>query len=228
MQLPPAPLSPRFLTYHTYVWYSKSMNPPPLTRRQEEVLRIVEDSVAKQGYVPTLREMAVSIGVSSLRTVRDHLAALERKGYLRRPAGRRRAINILRPIRPSSGGVPILGRVAAGRPILAVENLEGELTLAPPAHGRSVHFALRVKGDSMTGAGIQEGDFLIVRRAETAEPGEIVVALLGEEATVKRLRKKRGGFCLEAANPAYPDVPLDRQTPPARIIGRVVGLYRAV
>ena len=204
------------------------MSPPLLTRRQEELLRIIEDSTAERGYVPTLREMAVSIGVASLRTVRDHLAALERKGYLRRPAGRRRAIDILRPTRSLSGGVPILGRVAAGRPILAAENLEGELALAPPARGRSVHFALRVKGDSMTGAGIQEGDFVIVRRQETAEPGEIVVALLGEEATVKRLRKKRTGFYLEAANPAYPDVPLDRQTPPARIIGRVVGLYRAV
>jgi repressor LexA len=172
--------------------------------------------------------MAREMGITSLQGVKDHLAALERKGYLRRVPGQRRAIEIIHHLVPLAGSIPILGRVAAGRPLLAVENLEGTLTLGPALLGHGTHFALRVQGDSMTGAGIQDGDFVIVRQQDTADPGDIIVVLLEEEVTVKRLRKQGKVLYLEAANTAYAPIPLTRQTSPPRILGKVVGLYRGL
>ena len=207
------------------------MTPPPLTPRQERLLAFIEEQVARRGYAPTLREIAQHMDIASLQGVKDHMAALERKGYLRRVPGRRRAIELAAHRRrwPSSGGgVPILGQVAAGRPILAVENLEGVLALGPALLGGGTHFALRVRGDSMDGAGIADGDHVVVLQQDTADPGDIVVALLGEEVTVKRLRKKGGEFLLEAANAAYAPVPLTGSAPAPRILGKVVGLYRAL
>jgi repressor LexA len=124
------------------------------------------------------------------------------------------------------GSLPILGRVAAGRPLLAVENREGTLSLSTEMLGTGEHFALRVQGDSMIEAGISDGDYVIVRQQETANPGEIVVALLGEEVTVKRLRKKGATLFLEAANPTYAPIPLTGSSVTPRILGTVVGLYR--
>ncbi|MGH7963196.1 MAG: transcriptional repressor LexA [Candidatus Binatia bacterium] len=197
-----------------------------LTARQERLLQVIEASLAKRGYVPTLREMAQAMGITSLQGVKDHLAALERKGYLRRFPGRRRALEVVQRLAPLEGHVPILGRVAAGRPLLAVENQEGLLSIGPTLLGKGVHFALRVQGDSMIDAGIQEGDYVIVRQQDSADPGEIVVALLGEEATVKRLRQKGRAFFLEAANVAYAPIPLTRDSSAPRILGKAVGLYR--
>jgi repressor LexA len=145
-------------------------------------LQIIEDSLTQRGYVPTLQEMAHATGIASLHGVKRHLAALERKGYLRRFSGRRRALEIIHRVVPLEGSSPILGRVAAGRPVLAVENHEGVLSLGP--------------------------------------------ALLGEEATVKRLRKEGQRLFLEAANAAYAPIPLTRQSPAPRILGTVVGVYQ--
>jgi repressor LexA len=197
-----------------------------LTPRQEKLLRLIEDAQAKRGYAPSLQELARAMGVSSLQGVKDHLAALERKGYLRRTPGRRRAIEVLQRLVPLEGSLPILGRVAAGRPLLAVENREGTLSLGTELLGNGAHFALRVQGDSMVEAGISDGDYVVVRQQETADPGEIIVALLGDEVTVKRLRKKGSALSLEAANPAYAPIPLTGSSPPPRILGTVVGLYR--
>src|SRR5262245_39179947 len=127
------------------------MSTIPLTDRQARLLRMIEDSLAKRGYVPTLQEMAHAMGIASLHGVKRHLIALERKGYLRRFPGRRRAIEVVQRITPLEGNVPILGRVAAGRPLLAVENQEGVLSLGPSLLGKGTHFALRVQGDSMIG-----------------------------------------------------------------------------
>lgn len=204
------------------------MSTIPLTERQERLLRFIETSVTKRGYVPTLQEMADAMGIASLQGVKDHLTALERKGYLRRAPGRRRAIEVTQPITPITGSVPILGRVAAGRPLLAVENREGALSLDNSLLGTGSHFALQVQGDSMIEAGIQEGDYVIVRQQDSATPGDIVVALLGEEVTVKRLRKKGSALFLEAANPAYEPIPLTGTSPAPRILGVVVGQYRAL
>jgi repressor LexA len=198
----------------------------PLTSRQERLLRIIEQSVAQRGYAPTLQEMAQAMDITSLQGVKDHLAALERKGYLQRSPGRRRAIAVMQPLFPVDGSVPILGRVAAGKPLLAVENQEGALRLNADLLGTGVHFALRVQGDSMIDAGIGDGDHVIVRQQDSADPGDIVVALLGEEVTVKRLQKKGSALFLEAANVAYAPIPLTRQSSSPRILGVVVGLYR--
>jgi len=202
------------------------MSTIPLTPRQERLLRIIEESVAKRGYAPTLQEMAQAMGIASLQGVKDHLSALERKGYLNRFPGRRRAITVPQPLLPLEGSVPILGRVAAGKPLLAVENQEGALSLNAELLGTATHFALRVQGDSMTDAGIEDGDHVIVRQQDEANPGDIVVALLGEEVTVKRLRKQGAALFLEAANAAYAPIPLTRQSSSPRILGVVVGLYR--
>ena len=202
------------------------MSTIPLTSRQEKLLRLIEETQAKRGYAPSLQELAHAMGISSLQGVKDHLTALERKGYLRRSPGRRRAIEVLQRLVPLEGSLPILGRVAAGRPLLAVENREGALSLSPELLGTGEHFALRVQGDSMIEAGISDGDYVIVRQQETANSSEIVVALLGDEVTVKRLRKKGSALFLEAANPAYAPIPLTGSSPIPRILGIVVGLYR--
>jgi repressor LexA len=202
------------------------MSTTPLTGRQVRLLQVIEDSLAKRGYVPTLQEMAQAMGIASLHGVKRHLLALERKGYLRRFPGRRRAIEIIQRVVPLEGSVPILGRVAAGRPLLAVENQEGVLSLGPALLGKGTYFALRVQGDSMIEEGIQENDYVIVRQQDTAESGEVVVVLLGEEVTVKRLRKDGKKLFLEAANAAYAPIPLTQQSPSPRILGTVVGVYR--
>jgi repressor LexA len=190
------------------------------------LLQVIEEIQAKRGYAPSLHELAQAMGITSLQGVKDHLAALERKGYVRRTPGRRRAIEVIQRLVPLEGSLPILGRVAAGRPLLAVENREGTLSLSTEMLGTGEHFALRVQGDSMIEAGISDGDYVIVRQQETANPGEIVVALLGEEVTVKRLRKKGATLFLEAANPTYAPIPLTGSSVTPRILGTVVGLYR--
>jgi len=202
------------------------MSTLPLTSRQEKLLRLLENMQTAHGYAPSLQELAQAMGISSLQGVKDHLAALERKGYIRRTPGRRRAIEVLQRLLPLEGSLPILGRVAAGRPLLAVENREGTLSLSPELLGTGEHFALRIQGDSMIEAGISNGDYVIVRQQEAADLGEIVVALLGDEVTVKRLRKKGSTLFLEAANPAYTPIPLTGSFPAPQILGTVVGLYR--
>src|SRR5262245_43489001 len=121
------------------------MSTIPLTSRQEKLLRLIEEIQAKRGYAPSLQELAHAMRISSLQGVKDHLAALERKGYLRRSPGRRRAIEVLKRLVPIEGSLPILGRVAAGRPLLAVENREGALSLSSELLGTGEHFALRVQ-----------------------------------------------------------------------------------
>jgi repressor LexA len=202
------------------------MSPLPLTPRQERLLRTIEASFAQRGYAPTLQELAQAMGIASLQGVKDHLTALERKGYLRRVPGKRRAIEVVHHLMAAEGTIPILGRVAAGRPLLAVEHREGTLSLGSALLGGGTLFALQVQGDSMTGAGIASGDYVIVRQQDAADPGEIVVALLGDEVTVKWLRQKGRGFFLEAANAAYASIPLTPHPTSSRILGKVVGLYR--
>lgn len=197
----------------------------PLTTAQERLLRFIETTLQRRGYPPSLEEMAQATGAAFRSGVQVHLRALARKGYIRRGAGQSRALEVLHPRLPASGTVPILGRVAAGTPLLAVENYDGVLSLGPDLLGKGPHFALRVHGDSMIGAGIAEGDYVLVRQQHTAESGEIVIALLGEDATVKRLRKRGKTLMLEAANPAYAPISLTHTTPPPQILGKVVGVY---
>lgn len=185
--------------------------------------------MARTGYAPSVRELCDALGLRSTATVHQHLHQLERRGYIRRPAHRARAIEFLVPRRdpaPVLGGVAhvrVLGRVPAGSPRLATEELEGSLAIPDQSmSGRA--FALRVRGDSMVGAGIQDGDYVVVMGGDDAPNGSVVVALLGEEATVKRLRLRADGPWLEAENPAYPPIAARE----ARVLGQVIGIYRSV
>jgi len=202
--------------------------PSPLTSRQEQLLRYIETCITEWGHPPTLYEMAQMMGGITVRAVKDHLNALEKKGYLSRPPGKRRAIGLLQNRSQQVEGIPIVGRVAAGIPILSVENMEGILPIKPERLGKANYFALRVRGDSMIGAGINEGDHVIVQQQETARNGDIVVALLGDETTVKFFRISGKELFLEAANPAYPPIPFTAKAHEPKILGRVVGLYRSI
>jgi repressor LexA len=204
---------------------------PPLTERQAEVLSFIREQIISQGYAPSVREIGQGVGLSSSGTVQHHLAELEAKGYIFR-RGERKTIRVLQPGLPEQPVplVPLVGRTAAGTPLLAVENIEDYIPV-PAGTMRVVEgcFALRVVGDSMVGAGILNGDLVIVRPQSEAESGSIVVARLENEATgesgvtVKRLRRAAGGLELLAENPAYP--PMDATH--ARVEGIVVGLTRA-
>jgi repressor LexA len=200
------------------------MSPKGPTEAQKKVLEFIREEVRKRGLPPTIREIGKRFGFRSTGTVRDHLRALEQKGYLRRTQNRSRGIELDPKLKEDR--VPILGRVAAGLPILAEENLEGHIDLNEVLHARDAeHFALRVQGDSMMGAGIMEGDYVIVHSKDTAEFGEIVVALVDGQVTVKRLKPGKGKEAplLVPENPAYKPIPVTEET---RILGTVVSLLR--
>ena len=192
--------------------------PENLTPRQGEVLDFILERLHTVGSPPTIREIAQHFDFSSTGSPRVHLKALARKGYLRLNPQISRGIEVL----ARAIGIPIVGRVKAGGPDLAVEDVEGYLELSRVFPQQESLFALRVKGDSMVGMGIMDGDLAIVRRQPSAEEGEIVVALVEEEATVKRFFKEPQGVRLEPANPAYePIISKD-----AIIVGKVIGLVR--
>jgi repressor LexA len=197
-----------------------------LTPRQRELLAALEAAIARTGYAPSVRELCAALGLRSTATVHSHLRQLERAGRIRRASHQARAIEVLsRPLPEREGvrSVPVLGRVPAGAPLTAYEEADGALPVPDLVPERRL-FALRVRGDSMVGAGILDGDYVLVEPREDVEPGSVVVALLGEEATVKRLTVRPDGPWLVAENPAYPPIGARE----ARILGRVVALYRPV
>jgi repressor LexA len=197
-----------------------------LTKRQQEIFEFIKGYLGKHGYPPTVREIGKAIGLASPSTVHAHLAKLEKSGLVRRDPTKPRALELLvdrakRVVRP---GMPLVGTVAAGQPVLAEENIEEYLELPSVMGGESGDFVLRVRGDSMRDAGILEGDFVVVRPADDADDGEIVVALLGDEATVKRLHHEPDGLRLEPENPAHEPI----RSAEAKVIGRVIGVFRKV
>jgi repressor LexA len=198
-----------------------------LTKRQKEIFDFIRKYAAKYGYPPTVREIGKAVGLHSSSTVHAHLANLEKIGLLRRDPTKPRAIELLvdkakKAIR--SPGLPLVGEVAAGEPVLADERIEEYLEVPEVIGGETGDYILRVKGDSMKDAGILEGDYVIVRPAEIAGNGEIVVALLEDEATVKRFYKEKQRIRLEPANKAYKPI----RTNDAHLLGRVVGVFRKV
>jgi repressor LexA len=200
------------------------------TGRDREILEFIREAILGRGSPPTIREIGEAFGIASTNGVRYHLDLLERRGLIRRRGHVSRGIEILsgpgrKPAAPPVP-VPVVGRVAAGAPLLAEQNIEGHLFLDPALLPGKGHFALRVRGDSMTGAGILDGDTVLVRPQREAEPGEIVVALLGDEATVKRLARRRGRYYLDPENEAYEPIPLGDDGREARVLGRVVALIR--
>lgn len=198
----------------------------PLTARQHEILQHVAASIRRSGIVPSIREIGHALGMRSPSTVHQHLAALERKGYLRRDGDRMRVLEITDRTTLSDAeevvSLPLVGRVSAGVPVLAEQQIEEMIPIPRRFVGwNDESFLLTVRGNSMIGAGIFEGDLVIVRCQPTADRGEIVVALQGDEATVKRLDVADGRPVLRAENPAYAPIRGEFE-----ILGRVVGLLR--
>jgi repressor LexA len=198
-----------------------------LTERQREVLDFISGSINRCGYPPTLREIGSHFGIRSTNGVNDHLRALEKKGYLHREDLKSRA---LRPIMASSQtvDVPVLGKVAAGQPLLAVRNYEDTVKVDRFFIGQSREvFALRVKGDSMIEDGILDGDYVFVRKQLQADPGEVVVAMIGDEATVKRYYPEGDSIRFQPANASMqPIVVRKRDFRSVNLIGVVIGVYR--
>ena len=214
-------------------------DPPRLTQRQRAVLDCIRDALRRDGRPPTLREIGAEVGIRSTNGVSDHLKALEAKGYIDRSSGRSRGVRIIdldsngRTESPAAvHRIPVLGRIAAGLPIHADENVEQVIEVTTDLPGLSMDrglFALRVSGESMIGDGIFDGDLIFVAPASTAKPGAIVVALIDDEATVKRYYPENGRIRLEASNPEMGPIHISREDGRAAVIqGIVVGVYRKI
>lgn len=200
-----------------------------LTPTQEKVLDFLKHSLKKRGFPPTVREIASNFGLKSPRGPQKTLHLLERKGYLKRTPGESRAIEILKGIGVPVGEtfpIPIVGQVAAGAPVLAIENIKGYLHLDRSLVSSENVFLLKVEGDSMIDAHIQDGDFALVKPQRDAENGEIVVALIEDEATIKRIFKKRDFIRLEPANPRMEPIVIKKGEKNLVIVGKVVGIFR--
>jgi len=201
-----------------------------LPERQRRILEVIRDQVVEHGYAPSTRQIGEAVGLRSTSTVARHLRALEERGFLRRGTAMARPIDVRLFLRAEPGAassantvtVPVVGDIAAGTPILAEEHCDDTLTLPRELVGRGTVFALRVRGDSMIGAAICDGDTVVVRSGQEAQSGDIVAAMIGEEATVKVLRRRGGHVLLEPRNPAYEVIDGDE----AVILGKVVSVMR--
>jgi repressor LexA len=198
-----------------------------LTGKQQRVLGYIVEHLERHGYPPTLKEIAGHFGISSPNAVRDHLRALEGKGFLRRDADKSRALTVVgRERRPARRGLPLLGEVAAGSPLLAEQNFQDAVDLGGYFGDDPGTFVLRVKGDSMIGAGINDGDLVVVRHQETLASGEIGVVILGQEATVKRVFVEGRRLRLQPENDRLVPMLVSRNDPEIRIGGKVIGVIR--
>jgi repressor LexA len=202
-----------------------------LTKRQQEIFDFIKRYSARYGYPPTVRDIGKAVGLASSSTVHQHLANLEKIGLLRRDPSKPRAIELLdravqevRNIVRPSDGLPLVGSVAAGQPVLAEENIEEYVAVPEQAGGDRGEYLLRVRGDSMKNAAILEGDVVVVRPQDTAEDGEIIVALVGEEATVKRYFREADHVRLQPENETMEPI----RSREVRVLGRVVGLMRTM
>ncbi len=209
-----------------------------LTPRQRKVLDVIRASVDRRGYPPSMREIGEAVGLTSTSSVAHQLAALERKGFLRRDPNRPRAVDVRTPdeaapsydetgsgdARPTPTFVPLVGRIAAGGPILAEEAIEDVFPLPRELVGEGALFLLRVAGDSMVDAAICDGDWVVIRQQPVADNGDIVAALIDGEATVKTYKRREGHVWLMPHNPAYEPIPGDEAT----VLGRVVAVLRRV
>ncbi len=205
-----------------------------LTKRQQEIFDFIRKYSAKYGYPPTVRDIGKAVGLASSSTVHAHLANLEKIGLLRRDPSKPRAIELLdRAVGNAvdsmrsivrSDDLPLVGSVAAGQPVLAEENIEDYISVPEVAGGEDGQYLLRIRGDSMKNAGILEGDLVVVRPQDTAREGEIVVALLGEEATVKRFFREADHIRLQPENETMEPI----RSREVKVLGRVVGLLRSL
>jgi len=213
-----------------------------LTWRQRKVLQVIRDSVQRRGYPPSMREIGEAVGLTSTSSVSYQLSTLQSKGYLRRDAGRPRTVEVRLPghpaVRPEAeepeaaldiasqdaAYVPLIGRIAAGGPILAEEAIEDIFPLPKQLVGAGTLFLLKVVGDSMINAAIADGDWVVVRQQPVADSGDIVAAMIDGEATVKTFKRADGHIWLMPHNPAYTPIPGDDAT----ILGKIVAVLRRV
>ena len=200
----------------------------PLTDKQKRVLLYIEQEVAEHNYPPSVREICKALGIRSTATVHSYLGILETKGYIERDPTKPRAIKLLRETEPSTelkcAFAPLVGRITAGQPILAEENLEGYLPVPEHLTSSDNCFALKISGTSMIGAGINNGDYVFIRQQNYAENGDIVAALLEDEATVKRFFREDNAYRLQPENEAYKPLVVKE----LQILGKVIGLYRKI
>ena len=221
---------------HTFPDLDDSAGDDGLTPRQRRVLEVIRDWVQRLGYPPSVREIGEAVGLTSTSSVAHQLRALERKGYLRRDPNRPRAVGV-RPAdsaldtpedsggssaRPTPTFVPVVGRIAAGGPVLAEQAIEDVFPLPKEIVGEGSLFLLRVAGDSMIEAAITDGDWVVIRQQPTAENGDIIAAMIDGEATVKTFKRRDGHVWLLPHNPAYDPIPGDEAT----VLGRVVAVLR--
>ena len=206
-----------------------------LTKRQHTVLETIRAWIQERGYPPTIRELGKLLGIKSLRGVTTHLDAIAKKGFLKREP-RARSIRLVDLVAPFQQAirVPVVGRIRAGAPILAQEQVEGHVVVDGSWIGVNAsnadtpaHFALKVKGDSMINAGILDGDYVIVRQQPAVEEGEIVIALLGDEATVKRFYRQGDQVRLQAEHPTMEPIVVTKQQS-LTILGKVVAVFRSL
>lgn len=201
-----------------------------LTAEQERVFSFIKKHRQQTGFPPTVREIAEALGYRSPNNVRQHLRLIEQKGFIKLLQGKARGIEITasesdNEIELDAIGVPLIGSVAAGKPITAIENVDGYITLDKSIFRGEDLFALRIRGDSMCGMGILNGDIVVIKKKVTAEHGEVVVVVIDGDATLKRFIKENGRVLLRAENPAYEDIEL-LSTNSIQIAGKLVGVIR--
>lgn len=197
----------------------------PRGDNQQRILEYIKSEIQTKGYPPSVREIANAVGLKSTSTVHGHLTRLEKKGLLHRDAMKPRAMEVIGDpnfLRNATTAIPVVGRVTAGQPILAEENIEEYIPIPDAMLGDGEHFILLVKGESMIQAGIMDGDYVVVRKQQEARNGDIVVAMIEDSATVKRFYKEHGHFRLQPENPTMAPIYTDQVV----ILGKVVSLYR--
>lgn len=199
-----------------------------LTKRQKEILDFLTGFTADKGYPPTLREISVRFSIKSPKNAGKHLASLEKKGFLKRPAKTPRGISLAARPRPGQVDVPVAGRVRAGVPHLAVEDVTGYVTLDARFFRCDNAFLLQVEGESMKDAGIDDGDHVLVRPQPSVDNNDICVAMLGDEATVKRFVMEGGTAVLMPENPYFEPVRIEEGTDTLRIIGKVISVIKRI
>ncbi len=201
-----------------------------LTERQQAILDFINEYVQENSFPPSVREIGARFGVYPA-TVQDHISALERKGYLQKKRFQSRTLSVSSPSRRTFGegtDIPVVGNVAAGLPLLAQENIDQMIQL-PKEWAPAGAFLLKVQGNSMEGAHILNGDYVLVHPQATAANGEIVVALIGEEATVKRFYKTQRGITLKAENPKFAPIEIERSEAASfKLVGKVMGVLRVM
>lgn len=197
-----------------------------LTERQRQVFEFIKEKISSHGSSPTIREIGKYMGISSTNGVRLHIAALIKKGYLRKVDHIARGLELVTNIASEASKLPLVGSVPAGMPIDAIENIEGEFIIDSSFLPKGEAFTLKVSGNSMKNAGIFDGDIVLVERQAVARKGEIIVAIIGDEATVKRYFPENNQIRLQPENDDFEPIIVDKNSPEFRIAGKVVGLIR--